>query len=134
MTTKTNGKVKDGLGTAIDTILAELEATAAGLGIKPGKGWQRRAQRESERLPGPETSTEEEMARWFAFLPAPLQMHARCLEQLMWLLTQIDERLWEKGEGLEAFEEFDRSLAAMRSAREGLRRQNVKAGPARRAA
>ena len=33
----------------------------------------------------------------------------------MWLLTQIDERLWEKGEGLEAFEEFDRSRHAERA-------------------
>jgi|GEM_PF-3722787 len=127
MKTKTNG---NGLATTLTAISAELEATAAGLGIKPGKGWEKRAQRESERLPGPETSTEEEMARWFAFLPAPLQMRARCLEQLMWLLVQTDERLWDKGEGLEAFEEFDRSLAAMRSAREGLQRLSVKARPA----
>jgi hypothetical protein len=133
MTTKTNGKVKDGLATAIDTILAELEVTAAGLGIKSGKGWQRRAQRESEHLPGPEAATPDEMERWFTFLPQALQMRARCLEQLMWLLTQIDERPrpWEEGESLEAFAEFDRSLAKMRRAREGLRRQ---AGPARRAA
>lgn len=131
MTTKTNGKVKDGLATAIDAILAELEVTAAGLGIKPGKGWQRRAQRESERLPGPETSTDEEKARWFAYLPEVVQMRARCVEQIMWLLVQTDERLWEKGEGLEAFEEFDRSLAKMRRAREELRRL---AGSTRRAA
>jgi hypothetical protein len=128
MTTKTNGKIKDGLATTLTAISAELEATAAMLGIKPGKGWQERAQRESERLPGPETADSADMEKWFAFLPADVQMRARCVEQLVWLLTQIDPR-----EELN-FEEFDRSLAAMRCAREGLRRLSVKAGPACRAA
>jgi hypothetical protein len=104
------------------------------LGIKPGKGWTARAQRQSERLPGPETADSDDMERWFAFLPAAVQMRARCLEQIMWLLTQIDERLWEKGEGLEAFKEFDHSLAEMRRAREELRRLSAKAGAARRRA
>ena len=128
MMAKRNNKIKGGLGTAMTAISAELEATAATLGIKPGKGWTARAQRESERLPGPATADSADMERWFDFLPAALQMRARCLEELMWLLTQMDPR-----EEID-FEEFDRSLAAMRCAREGLRRLSVKARPVRRAA
>jgi hypothetical protein len=94
-------------------ISAELEATAATLGIKPGRGWQERLEHESERLPGPQTQDCDAMRRWFNYMPAGIQTRARLLEQLHWLVARIDHRLWENLP--EDFDEFDRDLAALRS-------------------
>jgi hypothetical protein len=90
----------------------ELEATAASLGIKAGKGWQARLEHEHERLPGPQTQDCDAMRKWWDWLPPDIQLRARLLEQLHWLIARIDDGLWENYP--EDFDEFDRDLADLR--------------------
>jgi hypothetical protein len=95
------------------SISTELEATAASLGIKAGKGWRTRLDHEHERLPGPLAQSCDEMRKWWDWLPPDIQLLAHLLEQLHWLIARIDDGLWENCPN--DFDDFDRDLAAMRA-------------------
>jgi hypothetical protein len=52
------------------------------------------------------------MRKWWDWLPPDIQLRARLLERLHWLIARIDDGLWENYP--EDFDEFDRDLADLR--------------------
>jgi hypothetical protein len=125
MTTKTNSKDRmertPTLAGWMAAIERELEATAADLGIRLGPGWKNRLEQESERLPGPLDCNPDRL-RWFKLLPPAMQVRARLLQQLEWVVGQIDSGIWGENP-----KNFDRDLAELRALAkkaEGLARPN----------
>jgi hypothetical protein len=90
---------------------AELEAATVALGIKGGRGWQQRLDREHMAMYGPDLwdNANDLVAAYWRHLPHPLQIRLQCMDKLSWLVDQWYER------GLSGEpQNFDADLAEMR--------------------